>query len=325
MYLEEGGEEEGQILQEGLLIVGAVGVGLRQVGALGEHGAQLLHEVGVQLEEVLVVEGAHVEAPDLGEALQAHIAQHWGRDQLEQRLHQRALEDVPQGDPAEEGVQRRQRGLHQLHALRARQHKLAELVDQRELRVERLLELRDLGLRHLPPGEVEHLLRQQLEDHHAVLTQRLRGLGGAHQVRDEGLPLGGPLVLEHLHQDDVQLVDEHLLRPKQRLVRAQLDDQVRHVVLDAVALLRREDVPPELDLRLEDLQGEELGVLHLRALQDGVHAHPRVWVLLHLLEHLLRRRALIGVLRRVEGVHRTVQKLDVQRLVEVQDPVRHGS
>jgi hypothetical protein len=46
-------------------------------------------------------------------------------------------------------------------------------------------------------AEVEDLLTQQLEDVHAVFTQRLVGLAGSHKVRDEALPLVGPVLKVH--------------------------------------------------------------------------------------------------------------------------------
>jgi hypothetical protein len=58
----------------------------------------------------------------------------------------------------------------------------------------------------------------------------------------------------HLHQDDVELVQEHALAPEGRLVRGQLDDQVADVVADALALLVRQRAPAELYHLLQDLR-----------------------------------------------------------------------
>ena len=44
------------------------------------------------------------------------------------------------------------------------------LEDQREVRVEALLELLRLGARHLVAREVEDLLREELQDDHVVLA-----------------------------------------------------------------------------------------------------------------------------------------------------------
>ena len=59
------------------------------------------------------------------------------------------------------------------------------LEDQREVRVEALLELLRLGARHLVAREVEDLLREELQDDHVVLAQRLVRLRRVDDVRDE--------------------------------------------------------------------------------------------------------------------------------------------
>lgn len=72
-----------------------------------------------------------------------------------------------------------------------------------------------------------------------------------HQCLQVGRALGlGP----HLHQDDIELVEEDLLSPEGALVRGQLDDEVADVVFDALPLLLRQGAPPELDDVLQDLR-----------------------------------------------------------------------
>ena len=63
----------------------------------------------------------------------------------------------------------------------------------RELRAHRVLQVLGLGLGHLAGAEIEHLLAQQLEDHHVVLAQRFVRLRGPDDVRDETLPILRPL------------------------------------------------------------------------------------------------------------------------------------
>lgn len=60
-------------------------------------------------------------------------------------------------------------------------------------------------------------------------------------------------LLEDLHQDEVELVHKRALAAVQRLVGGGADDEVRHVVLDALALLARQRAPLELDDALQDL------------------------------------------------------------------------
>ena len=55
-----------------------------------------------------------------------------------------------------------------------------------------------LDLGHLSAGEVKHLLAEQLEDDHVVLTQALACATRAHDVTDEGGPVLGPLLLQDL-------------------------------------------------------------------------------------------------------------------------------
>lgn len=61
-------------------------------------------------------------------------------------------------------------------------------------------------------------------------------------------------LLEDLHQNEVELVDEGRLAAVQLLVGAVLDDQVADVVFDALPLLSRQRGPPELDDALQDLR-----------------------------------------------------------------------
>ena len=56
-----------------------------------------------------------------------------------------------------------------------------------------------------------------------------------------------------LNQDDVKLVQEDLLRAEAGLVGGDLDDQVGHIVPDALPLLVVDRAPPVLDDVLQDL------------------------------------------------------------------------
>ena len=74
------------------------------------------------------------------------------------------------------------------------QDEQAQLVDERELLVQRVFEVSYLDLGQLPLGEVKNLLAEQFEDGHAVLAQRLARLGGAHDVWHKVGPLVWPLL-----------------------------------------------------------------------------------------------------------------------------------
>ena len=87
----------------------------------------------------------------LSEALEGDVAEGLLREQLEQDLDQVGVEDVGEGDPGQKGVQRGQRGPNQLRLLARVQHKQAQLVDQLELLVQRILQLLRLCLRAQNP------------------------------------------------------------------------------------------------------------------------------------------------------------------------------
>lgn len=55
-----------------------------------------------------------------------------------------------------------------------------------------------LDLGHLATREVKHLLAEQLENDHVVLTEALAGSTCPHDVSDEGGPVFGPLLLQDL-------------------------------------------------------------------------------------------------------------------------------
>ena len=64
-YPEEGGEEDGQVLDEGLLLIAAILVGCRDGGGGGQHRRQLAHEDAEQLLEVVVKLRLHTQASHL--------------------------------------------------------------------------------------------------------------------------------------------------------------------------------------------------------------------------------------------------------------------
>ena len=77
---------------------------------------------------------------------------------------------------------------------------LAELKDLRELAAHSVLQVFRFRLRHLAEWEVKHFLGEQFQHNHVILTERLVGSRGADDVRNEGGPVLGPLVLEDLYK-----------------------------------------------------------------------------------------------------------------------------
>ena len=99
-----------------------------------------------------------------------------------------------------------------------------------------------------------HLLREQLQNEEVVLAERLARFRRRDEVADEGRPVVRPLLLHHLHEDDVELVHEELVGAQQLLRRRALDHHVHDKVLDPPALRVGQRPPPRLDHRLEDLR-----------------------------------------------------------------------
>lgn len=64
-----------------------------------------------------------------------------------------------------------------------------------------VFEVFGLHLGHLATGEVKHLLTEQLEDDHVVLTEALAGPTRSHDVADEGGPVFGPFLLQDLRAE----------------------------------------------------------------------------------------------------------------------------
>ncbi len=62
-----------------------------------------------------------------------------------------------------------------------------------------VLQVFGFDLSHLPAGEVKHLLTEELQDDHVVLTQALAGATRSHNVTDERGPVLRPLLLQNLH------------------------------------------------------------------------------------------------------------------------------
>lgn len=62
-----------------------------------------------------------------------------------------------------------------------------------------VLQVFGFDLSHLAAGEVKHLLTEELQDDHVVLTQTLTGATRSHDVTDERGPVLRPLLLQDLH------------------------------------------------------------------------------------------------------------------------------
>lgn len=62
-----------------------------------------------------------------------------------------------------------------------------------------VLQVFGFDLSHLAAGEVKHLLTEELQDDHVVLTQALTGATRTHDVTDECGPVLRPLLLQDLH------------------------------------------------------------------------------------------------------------------------------
>ena len=62
-----------------------------------------------------------------------------------------------------------------------------------ELLAHGVFQVLSFSLSHLPAAEVEYFLREQLQNNHVVLTKALVGLRRSDDVRDERIPVLGPL------------------------------------------------------------------------------------------------------------------------------------
>mmetsp|Transcript_48320 Transcript_48320/g.114984 ORF Transcript_48320/g.114984 Transcript_48320/m.114984 type:complete len:515 (+) Transcript_48320:2151-3695(+) len=327
--LEDGGEEEGEALHE-LLAGNALVVVLldrRRLDDVGEVG----DEVGVHLlhfRVVLCVHALRVDRRNLGEALQGVAAELRLREELvEKHVDERRLKHIVQRHPEEEAEEALEGGLEGGGVLGVLHHELAQLVDQLELLGEALLEAFDLARRQLLQRELEHLLRQELEDLHVVAAERLVRLARLDNLRDEVLPVVRPLLFQNLDEDEVELAELRLRPHKRLLVTRVPDDDVDDVGLDRLALVYREHLPPVLDAVLQRRQRKELALLALGLLQDAVHARPRLGVLLEGGHEGVDLLSLRLVAASVHGHHHLVEERHIERLVEVKELVefrRHG-
>ena len=152
-------EENGQVLNERLFTVRSVRVGFRNVRVPRQRRRQMVHQLGIHRHELPVVLRVHEQTPNLCQTLQHHVPIRRVRKQPQQCFQQRTLKDVPEWNPRQKRVQRHQRLRNQLRFLRIRQHKLAQLVNHRKLRVQTRLQTLNLILRHFPSREIKHFLR----------------------------------------------------------------------------------------------------------------------------------------------------------------------
>lgn len=119
-----------------------------------------------------------------------------------------------------------------------------------------------------------------------------------------------PLVLQDLHQHQIQLVQERPLLA--RCIPCRLDNQRHDIVLDGLTLLPGKRIPARADELVHDLQRKVARVQVRRGLQNGIHPQPRVRVLLELRNQALRIR-LLWAASKVERINCLVQKRNVQR------------
>ena len=248
MGLEEPRQEQGEALDEDAVVLGPVLKGRTEVGLRGEDAVEAGDEAGEQLPEEGIVLRIEVgEVADLREAFQGIVPkERLGKELVEEGIDELGLKDEAEGDPGEESLEGLEGHPQEARPLAVLEDELAQLVDLGEFRVERFLHLFHLFGHHLIAGEVEDLLRQQLEDLHVVLAQHLRGFGTADEVGDEGRPVVRPLLLEDLDEGEVELGDEHLLGVHGGLVGRHGDDLADDVVLDALPLFWGHHLPSAL-------------------------------------------------------------------------------
>ena len=209
---EKVAEEQGQVLDE-LLVLGVAGrIRVLQVHLDRDDVGDGAQRLGEHLDQLLVVVGdlagaRRLQAADLGQALEGDVPELRDREEATpQRVDQRRLEDVAEGDPVAETQQRLQRRVDEA-GLGGRVEDLgAELEDLGELGAHGRLQVPRLRRRHLLGRVVEHLLRQQSQDYHVVFADRKARVAGRDDLVDEGGPVVRPFLLEHRYEDQVELV-----------------------------------------------------------------------------------------------------------------------
>ena len=160
----------------------------------------------------------HIDTGNLRQTLHRDIPKHWHCQELQdQCLDELCFKDVAQRNPIEEFKKSLECGTDKRGVVAVVHNVLAEGEHVTELGAHGVLEVLGLGLGHLAAREVKHLLRQQLQDDHVVLTQRLVGFTRSDDVRNKGLPVLGPLPLQDRNQYKIQFVQVgflalHLLR-----------------------------------------------------------------------------------------------------------------
>mmetsp|Transcript_4868 Transcript_4868/g.10580 ORF Transcript_4868/g.10580 Transcript_4868/m.10580 type:complete len:233 (+) Transcript_4868:2178-2876(+) len=174
---EEASEEERQVADEGLVVGGALGVGAGHVGVWRHHRRRLAPHAHAQRRRHLceehfkarvvrgtdfarerLVDGPNVERANLGQARKHVVPKSRQRQEVvHESLDERRLENVAERDPVEKLEQRLERADEQRLLRRMAQDVLAKLEDEREVGVERLLQLLCLCAGHLVARKVEHL------------------------------------------------------------------------------------------------------------------------------------------------------------------------
>lgn len=91
----------------------------------------------------------------------------------------------------------------------------------------------------------------------------------------------------HLHQHDIQLVEQGPFARKRRLVGRHLDDEVGQVALDALAVLQGKGAPLVPTGILQDLKRKEPRLCARRAFKDISDARPGIWMFFKGRQYLL--------------------------------------
>lgn len=171
------------------------GLWVDNVGEVGDKVKVHLLDAWV----VLGVDAFRVNGRDFRQALQRVTAERGVREKLvEKHINEMRLKHIIQRNPEQKTQKALERCLERRGVFRILHDKLTELVDELELGCEALFQIVDLLRRQLLERKFKHLLAQQLQNLHVVATQGLVGLARFDNLRDEILPVVGPLVFENL-------------------------------------------------------------------------------------------------------------------------------
>lgn len=175
-----------------------------------------------------------MQSTNLRKALQGDVAELLRRQEARtERLNERCLENIAEGDPVAETQKGFEGRLDQAGLISSLEDLLAEAEDLGKFSTHGLLQASCLGRGHLLSRIIKDFFGKQTQDNHVVLANRQARVAGRDDFVDKRGPVVRPFLLEDGDEHQVELVEQCLVIAQGLFTVGALDDELHNEVADA--------------------------------------------------------------------------------------------